>query len=55
MGANIRKRFIQLMCLAMFLGAVWAIREYGIFEFFESLFGDPMQHIPDVDINQVVP
>lgn len=48
----IRKRFLQLMGICLFLGTIWAIREYGIFEFLENLFRDPMGQVPSIDVER---
>lgn len=48
----IRKWFMRLMGVSLFLGAIWAIREYGIFDALESLFRDPTANLPSVDINK---
>jgi hypothetical protein len=46
MFENLRKRIVFWLGVAAFIGAVWAIREFHIFEFFEGLFSDPGQIIP---------
>lgn len=48
----IRKWFLRVVGVSLFLGTIWAIREYGIFEFIEGLFSDPTANLPSVDINR---
>lgn len=52
MFETIRKKIVFWMGIAFFLGIVWAIKKYGIWDFFESLFTDPLSQVPSVDINK---
>jgi hypothetical protein len=47
MFENLRKRIVFVIGVGFFLGMVWAIRKYGIWDFFEGLFSDPGQMVPD--------
>jgi ABC-type dipeptide/oligopeptide/nickel transport system permease component len=50
MFEKLRKRIVFTLGVALFLGMIWAIREYGIWDLLESLFSDPGQVVPEFTI-----
>lgn len=45
MFENLRRRIVFWLGVAAFVGMVWVIKEFGIWDFFETLFTDPMSTI----------